>query len=83
MEGNNEEQYLLQQQQQPRQRTKSKFQYWIFIIPFLGIPGLSGLTLSLQTLLYPIVAETKGAKATQYGPVVGAIYLSLFVFGEY
>lgn len=78
---NNEDQYLLHQQYS-RQQTKSRFQFLIFVIPFLLIPGLTGLTLSLQALLYPIVAESKGASTIQYGPVVGGIYLSLFIFGE-
>ena len=89
MDRYNEEQYLLHQQnsrqhtsQNSRQHTKSRFQFLLFLIPFLLIPGLTGLTLSLQALLYPIVAEYKGASTTQYGPVVGTIYLSLFIFGE-
>ena len=89
--GHHEEQYLLHEhhqeqyslhEQHPRQHAKSRFQFLIFLIPFLVIPGLTGLTLSLQALLYPIVAESKGASATQYGPVVGTIYLSLFIFGK-
>ena len=65
------------------QETKktTSLQFFKTIAPIMFLQASVGLCASLQATFYPIEAELKGARASQFGAVFGIIHLSLFIFG--
>ena len=60
----------------------SRFEFFKTIAPFMFLQASVGLCASLQATFYPIEAELKGARASEFGAVFGIIHLSLFIFGK-
>ena len=59
----------------------SRLEFFKTITPSMFLQASVGLCASLQATFYPIEAELKGARASQFGAVFGIIHLSLFIFG--
>ena len=66
----------------PQEKKKTtRLEFLKTIAPFMFLQASVGLCASLQATFYPIEAELKGARASQFGAVFGIIHLSLFIFG--
>ena len=78
-EEEHQETTLLLRPQETKKTTSLEF--FKTIAPIMFLQASVGLCASLQATFYPIEAELKGARASQFGAVFGIIHLSLFIFG--